>query len=135
MPLAEEIRANGLEESVTHISHIPQDRLAVLYSTTLAFVLPTTHEGLSATMLEAMACGAPVLTVDHAPLHDGLFEHVWALDAPEVGLLRDALVRLANEESKGNSLRQLGLECASRFSWSRTAKETIEACWEAGQKH
>lgn len=128
------IRENSLEALVTHIPHLPQDQLAVLYSGAIAFVLPTTHEGLSATMLEAMACGAPVITVDHAPLHEGLFEHVWALEAPDLELLREAMVRVATDPGTEDDLRRKGLDCAARFSWDRTAKETARACWEVANR-
>ncbi len=130
LPLADHIARTGLGAVVTHLPHLDQEPLARVYSGATAFILPTTHEGLSATILEAMASGAPVITVDHAPLHEGFREHCLVLESPAVELLRDAMVRVGTDPQLAGRLREEGLACAGRFSWRRTSEETMAALWE-----
>jgi glycosyltransferase involved in cell wall biosynthesis len=117
----------GVAGHAVHIAHLEQGRLADVYSGATAFVLPTTHEGLSATILEAMACGTPVVTVDHAPLHEGFAEHTLMLEAPERDALGQALVRVGEDDALRDALSRAGRRCAAGFSWRRTAEETMDA--------
>jgi len=133
LPLDRCIAEAGVTDAVTHLPHLDQERLATVYAGALAFVLPTTHEGLSATILEAMACGTPVLTVEHAPLHEGFAESCMVLERPEHGLMRDALVRLAQEEALRDRLSALGRACAARFTWRQTAEQTMAVLWEVAR--
>ncbi len=121
-------------DRVTHIPHLEQDDLASAYSGATAFFLPTTHEGLSATILEAMACGTPVVTVDHAPLREGFREHALVLEQPTHELLRDAITQVVTEPDLREQLSRAGRECAARFTWRRTAEETMDALWEVAQR-
>ena len=130
LPLREHIAAAGLVDHVTHISHVEQPELAQLYSGATAFVLPTTHEGLSATILEAMACGTPILTVEHAPLNEGFREHVLVLPRPDVALMRDAMIELAGDPALCARLSRAGRDCAARFPWRKTSEQTMAALWD-----
>ncbi|MGH7617580.1 MAG: glycosyltransferase family 4 protein [Gemmatimonadaceae bacterium] len=134
VPLEELVQAGGLADRVIYRTHLDQEALAALYGATLAFVLPTTHEGLSATILEAMACGAPVLTVDHATLHEGFADAALVLPRPEVDLLRDALLELGLDAARRSQLGADGLACAARFSWRATSRHTMDALWEVATR-
>jgi glycosyltransferase involved in cell wall biosynthesis len=134
VPLEEQIRAHGLADWVIYRTHLDQEPLAAVYGATLGFVLPTTHEGLSATILEAMACGAPVLTVDHATLHEGFAEASYVLPRPEVDLLRDALAELGSDAARRTALSAAGRACAAGFSWRATSEHTMAALWEVATK-
>jgi glycosyltransferase involved in cell wall biosynthesis len=130
LPLERHVADVGLADRVVHVPHLDQDRLAIAYSGAHGFFLPTTHEGLSATILEAIACGTPVVTVDHAPLREGFIGHVWALEAPAVELLRDAMLRLWEDPEERTRLGKSGIEGARNFTWEKTADLTMQALWE-----
>jgi len=132
--LDDHIHANGLDDRVIYRTHLDQEPLAAVYGASLAFVLPTTHEGLSATILEAMACGAPVLTVDHATLHEGFADSSYVLPHPEVDLLRDALIELGTEPERREALSAAGRACAAGFSWRATSERTMAALWEVANR-
>lgn len=134
LPLEEHIRENRLSDRVIYRTHLDQEPLAAVYGASLAFILPTTHEGLSATILEAMACGAPVLTVEHATLHEGFAESSFVLEQPDVGLMRDAIVRLGTDPSLRERLSAAGLATAAGFSWRKTSERTMEALWEVATR-
>lgn len=134
LPLADHVRQAGLADHVIYRTHLEQEPLAAVYGAALAFILPTTHEGLSATILEAMACGTPVLTVDHATLHEGFADASMVLDRPDVGLLRDAIVRLGTEAPLRERMSRDGRAVAAEFSWRRTSERTMEALWDVATR-
>lgn len=133
LPLEEFIRRAGVEERTTYIPHLPQTDLRWLYAAATAFVLATTHEGFSFTILEAIACGAPVITIDHPPLREGVAQACHVLPAPEVDLLADAMAEVAASPELRADLRRRGLETAARFSWRRAAEETMAVLAEAAE--
>lgn len=116
---------HGVSGVVRHVPHLDQDALAALYAGADAFVLPTTYEGLSWTLLEAMASGAPVLTVPHPTLREvgGGCVHLAASAAP--GDLAEGLCALLGDGRLRNELRELGRREAARFSWAASAAETL----------
>jgi glycosyltransferase involved in cell wall biosynthesis len=134
LPLDRYVAEVGLSDRVTHLPHLDQDRLAVAYSGAHGFFLPTTHEGLSATILEAIACGTPVVTVDHAPLQEGFIGHVWALESPAVELLKDAMLKLWEDPDYRVRLGQSGIVGARQFTWEKTADLTMQALWEVANR-
>jgi glycosyltransferase involved in cell wall biosynthesis len=126
------IAERGLERAAFHIPFAPREDLIDLYSAATAFVLPTLHEGFSFTILEALACGAPVITFDHPPLHEaGVRQATLAIEKPSAEALFHAMWELASQPNRREELRRLGLACAARFSWKQVAADTMAALWEA----
>src|SRR5581483_7084223 len=110
LPVAELASEHGLDGAVRHVDHLDHEQLAPLYRGALAFVLPTTHEGFSFTIPEALASGAPVLTVEHAALHEaGLAEACLVVERPTPEALAAALGRLVDEPALRETLGRRGL--------------------------
>lgn len=125
--LAGEVARLGLGGSVHHVEHLDQDELALLYRGAQAFVLPTAHEGFSFTILEALASGAPVVTLDHVPLHEGgLAEATLTVPDARAETLAGALARLADDEALRADLRRRGPLQAAAFSWEENAARTMD---------
>jgi glycosyltransferase involved in cell wall biosynthesis len=126
------IAERRLEGAAFYIPFAPREDLAQLYSAATAFVLPTLHEGFSFTILEALACAAPVVTFDHPPLREaGLREAVLVADRISADGLYDALRRILDEPGARDELRRAGLACAARFSWRKVAEQTMGLLCEA----
>jgi glycosyltransferase involved in cell wall biosynthesis len=105
-----------IEQSVRFTGYVPFDDLAALYSLAEMFVFPSLYEGFGLPVIEAMACGTPVITGHVAALTE-------VLDADSLG---DAMVRLARDARRREELSSMGLQRAHAFSWQRAARETLK---------
>jgi glycosyltransferase involved in cell wall biosynthesis len=113
-------------DAITFTGYVPFDDLPALYSLAEIFVFPSVYEGFGLPVIEAMACGAPVITGRTAALAEiagGAIEHVDRLDADSLG---EAMVALARSRARRDHLAGLGIERARAFSWNRAARETLE---------
>jgi glycosyltransferase involved in cell wall biosynthesis len=115
-----------IEDAVRFTGYVPFEDLAALYSLAEMFVFPSLYEGFGLPVIEAMACGTPVVTGHVAALEEvggGAVEQVAHLTADSLG---EAIVRLANEPRRREELSMLGLQRAHTFSWQRAARETLK---------
>jgi glycosyltransferase involved in cell wall biosynthesis len=113
---------------------IGDNQLAVLYSNAIACVYPSFYEGFGLPPLEAMQCGCPVITSRDPALMEvsgGAAIHVDAADTRGLAAAMESL--LTNPEECARC-RQLGIERAAQFSWSRTAARTREVYVEATRR-
>ena len=126
-------RAAGLDGAVGHARFAPMDDLLHLYRGATAFVLPTEHEGFSLTIPEAMACGTPVITFDHAALEGPLRDSAWIVE-PNSSALAVALRQIANEPEVRDQWRKRSLLCAPHYRWETTAQKTMQVLVEAATR-
>ena len=125
----------GVGADFITFSYVTDDVLNKLYNCAQAFIMPSVYENVSFPVLEAQACGTPVICVST----DGALEMTGgeALLIPklETPALVEAMNRIAGDEPLRIDLSRRGLENSSRFSWTRCARETLEACAEAVEIH
>ena len=115
-----------LDDSVRFTGYVPFEDLPALYSLAEMFVFPSLYEGFGLPVVEAMACGTPVITGHVAALAEvggTAVEQVARLDADNLG---DAIVRLAADPRRRQLLSARGLQRAGMFSWERAARETLK---------
>jgi glycosyltransferase involved in cell wall biosynthesis len=120
-----------VEDAVHFPGYVPFDDLPSLYSLAEMFVFPSLYEGFGLPVIEAMACGVPVVTGQVPALMEvagGAVELVERLDAESLG---DVMVALARDGDRRRELSGLGLERAKAFSWQRAARETLDVYREA----
>jgi glycosyltransferase involved in cell wall biosynthesis len=88
-------------------------------------VFPSLYEGFGLPPLEAMACGAPVVCSQAASLPEIVGDGGLLVDPTDVAALVEAMRAVLSDETLRAGLRQRGLAQAARFSWRRTADETV----------
>ena len=95
-----------------------------LYAEADFFVYPSLYEGFGLPVLEAMACGTPVITSNVSSLPEVAGGAALLVDPASTTELSDAMLRLAGDAELRAQLRIKGLRRAAVFSWERTAEET-----------
>ena len=116
----------GLEGEVIVTGKISEDEKPALYSAARAFVFPSLYEGFGMPVLEAMACGTPVITSCVSSLPEVAGDAALLVDPTDVDAIAGAMVQLVNDAALGEDLRRKGLQRASLFSWEASAAKTLE---------
>ncbi len=112
-------------QSILWLGRVPEADLPALYAAAAAFVFPSLYEGFGLPVLEAMACGAPVICSAVSSLPETAGDAALLVDPTDVDALAAALARVLVEPSLAADLRARGFAQAARFTWERTAAETL----------
>ena len=123
--LYEQIDRLGLRRSVHFTGYVPVDDLPVIYNLAEFFIFPSIYEGFGLPVVEAMACGTPVITASTSALEEIATGAAEMIDPRETDELTKAITRLACTPDRRVELRALGLVRAAEFSWARTAREML----------
>jgi glycosyltransferase involved in cell wall biosynthesis len=107
------------------LGFVPDHDLPALYAGALLFVYPSLYEGFGLPPLEAMACGTPVISSNRASLPEVVGDAGIQVEAKDVAALKEAMLRLIESPEERARCSVLGLERARRFSWAKTAAETV----------
>jgi glycosyltransferase involved in cell wall biosynthesis len=119
-------QARACAEFVRLLDYVPDDDLAGLYSGATAFVFPSLYEGFGFPILEAMACGTPVVCANTSSLPEVAGDAALLVDPEDTSALADAIGRLLEDAALRESLAAKGLEQVQKFSWQRSAEETLK---------
>jgi glycosyltransferase involved in cell wall biosynthesis len=120
------IEEEGVRESVLLAGYVSEDDLPALYTGALCFVYPSYFEGFGLPPLEAMSCGAPVLTGNLTSLPEVVGDAGLTVDPFDTGALARALARLVDDAALRADLRERGLRRARAFDWRDTARMTLQ---------
>ncbi|MGH7231238.1 MAG: glycosyltransferase family 4 protein [Nitrospiraceae bacterium] len=119
------VAQSGIQAQSIFTGVVSDERLIELYRAAAVFVFPSLYEGFGLPVLEAMACGCPVISSDASSLPEVAGEAAVLVDPRDVGGLASAMERVLGGADVRLALRERGLEQAARFPWERTARETI----------
>jgi glycosyltransferase involved in cell wall biosynthesis len=114
-----------LGPAVRHLPWVPTDQMAALYHGATALVFPSLVEGFGLPVLEAMACGTPVITSNRSSLPEVAGDAAVYVNPEDAGEIGAALVSLAADHELCARLRTRGLERSRLFRPERTANELI----------
>jgi glycosyltransferase involved in cell wall biosynthesis len=121
------VARSGLESSVRFTGFVPDADLRYFYSAADALVLPSLYEGFGLPVLEAMACGAPVIASRGGALPEVVGEAGLLFDALAVDQLAAALARVLGDARLRSQLIERGHTRAAQFSWDASARAAIAA--------
>ncbi|MDQ6891878.1 MAG: glycosyltransferase family 4 protein [Acidobacteriota bacterium] len=120
------ISALDLESSVRRPGIVEEEDLPGLYAGADALLYPTLYEGFGLPVIEAMACGVPVLTSGTSALQEIAGGYAYLVDPMDVEAIANGIVLLATDEKVRADYAELGKKRALDFSWDKAAERTLE---------
>jgi len=120
-------RYPGLSRRVVFTGFIPNEHLAPIYSGATLFAFPSIVEGFGLPVLEAMQCGAPVLSSDASSLPEVVGNAGLLVPATDHDAWCDAILRVVRDDSFRQALRVKSLKRSASFSWEATTSATVHA--------
>lgn len=127
-----QVEALHLTERVVFPGFVPRDEMPHWYNAALGFVYLSAFEGFGLPPLEAMACGTPVIVNDTSSLPEVVGDAGLRVRANNPQEVAEALNRLSSSPELCETLRQAGKLQAARFSWQRTAEQTLRVVGSVG---
>lgn len=125
-PWLEKIKQMDFKNPVYLIGHVPDDDLRVLYNGALALVYPSLYEGFGLPIVEAMACGCPVICSNVASMPEVAGDAAVLIDPGSSDDLAQAIQTLVHDSRLRTALVEKGLRQAATFTWDRTARQTLD---------
>jgi glycosyltransferase involved in cell wall biosynthesis len=123
----------GPADGARLVGRVSDDELVEHYRRADAFVDTSLYEGFGFQVLEAMACGTPVVASDTTSIPELVGDAALLCPPGDVDAFATALRRLRTEGGLADDLRRRGLERASEFTWERTARQLADAVEEAAR--
>lgn len=123
-PLFAKVESLGLGDRVVFPGYVASGELPLWYNAATLLAYPSLYEGFGLPVVEAQACGTPVLASRSSSLPEAAGDGALMVDPLDVDGLAAAMDRLVTEQSLRDDLRARGLSHASRFTWPNSARET-----------
>ncbi|MBO33133.1 MAG: hypothetical protein CMM74_09190 [Rhodospirillaceae bacterium] len=130
-PLIAMAKELNVGDRVRPLGCVPDTELLELYQTADVFIDSTLYEGFGLQVLEAMACGVPVVCSNVTSLPEIVGDAAITCDPDDVAAFSAGLEAVLNNPEQATTMRAAGLRQAARFSWQRTARELIRICERA----
>lgn len=121
-----------IKKQLFYPGYIDNQDLAALYNTAFTFLYPSLRESFGIPILEAMACGTPVITGNTSSMPEIGGPDILAADPRQPEEIAGAVLRLENEDALYRQQREYGLLRARQFSWKKTADELIQVYQSLG---
>ena len=115
----------GIEDSVKFLGYVPDEKLPALYSGAAALVFPSLFEGFGLPILEAQACGCPVITSNISSMPEVAGKGAILVNPYSVDDIVKGMERVAREGERVKLIKR-GFENVKRFSWEKCARETLK---------
>jgi glycosyltransferase involved in cell wall biosynthesis len=119
--------ARGIAAHLVLTGEVSDEVLRACYQRCAAFAFPSRYEGFGLPILEAMACGAPVLAGDNSSQSEVAGDAAELVRADEPGAIAEGLTRILTNPFRAAELRAAGPLRAAQFSWTRTAGRAVQA--------
>lgn len=124
----------SVEEHVQFLEFVGDNDLPALYSNASCFVLPSLYEGFGLPVLEAMSYECPVITSNISSLPEAGGDAALYVDPTNVHDIADKIVQVLADDKLRKKMIEKGKKQIAKFSWERTAKETLKVLEEVATK-
>lgn len=125
------IKTLGLEKHVKLLGYLHYDDLPYIYNLARLLVFPSLFEGFGIPLVEAMACGCPVLAANCTAIPEVLADAGMLFNPSSVGDMAAKIWSVWNDDVKLDAMKLMGLRRAELFTWGNTAKGTIQTYQKA----
>lgn len=129
--LLTEINGQALLNDIVLCGYIPNPVLPLLYNAATVFLCPSLRESFGLPILEAMACGTPVLTATTSSMPEVAGDAALLVNPESVEDMAEGIHKLIRQPGLRQELRQKGLERAALFSWEATAQKLLDVYSQA----
>ncbi len=117
----------GVRDAIELRGRVSDEELVTLYQRCAALVYPSRYEGFGFPLVEAMACGAPVIAANASAIPEVTGDAAVLLDPDDEPGFADAITSVLSDRGHAADLRARGLARAARFTWQATAARTADA--------
>jgi glycosyltransferase involved in cell wall biosynthesis len=115
----------GIAEAIHFIGYVADADLPALLNGAIGYITVSLHEGFGMTVLEAQACGAPVIAANVSSLPEVVGTAGLLVDPYDVTAIRNAITQLVEDANLRSTLRERGLQHVTGWTWQRTAQATL----------
>ncbi|MBD2355804.1 glycosyltransferase family 4 protein [Tolypothrix sp. FACHB-123] len=129
------IQTQALENYITYLGQPDKQTLVQIYNAADILIAPSTHEGFGITILEAMACGTPVITSKVSAMPEVAGDAGVLVDPTNAQEIAEAVYHLHNNPIDYQKLKDAGLARVKSFTWERTAEKIAEVYEELLEKN
>jgi alpha-1,3-rhamnosyl/mannosyltransferase len=121
----QEVRKLNMEERIICLGHVPDDELVLLYNGASLMVYPSLYEGFGLPILEAMACGCPVICSNTSSMPEVAGDAAILVSPEDEMALAEAIDHVMEDEKLSQQLVKSGYSRASEYNWNITAQRTM----------
>ena len=122
------------DDNIIRLGFIDEMELVQVYNLATVFIMPSLYEGFGLPILEAMACGCPVITTKEGSLEEVAGDAAFYVDGYDVESISSGIKKVFSDEALQKELSIKGLIIAEKFSWKNTALETAKVYKEVLSK-
>jgi glycosyltransferase involved in cell wall biosynthesis len=124
-PLEQHAADLGVADQVRFLEWVPNEDLVLLYDAASLFVFPSLYEGFGLPLLEAMACGTPVVAANNSSIPEIADQAALLTEAKDPKMMAEKISLVLSDESLRDDLISKGFKRAEAFSWKKCALQTV----------
>jgi len=133
--IQEELAAAGLSSQALFFENMPDEMMPAAYSAADAFLFPSLYEGFGLPVLEAMACGTPVVASNTTAIPEVAGDGAILVPPTDQSAILEATLRVLRDDELRADLSARGLRRAELFSWDKSAMQLLEIYRQLDPRH
>lgn len=123
--LTKHIELLGLMDRVHFLEQVPDEDLVLLYNGAALFIFPSLYEGFGLPLLEAMACGTPIIACSNSSIPEITGDAALLVDAQDAFAMTNLMIQVLTDKVLQSDLIRKGLARVACFSWNNCARQTL----------